>query len=86
MDKMVKISHFLLFCFELSSILPQIIPKISSLGQKSIYTSISALFSFKNDKKWEMLTIFSILPYTDGFFGSNFYILGNAPPPNLAKK
>ena len=35
MDKMVKISHFLSLCLELSSLLPQIIPKISSLGQKS---------------------------------------------------
>ena len=37
---------------------------------------MSALFSFKNDQKREILTIISILPYTDGFFGSIFYILG----------
>ena len=25
--------------------------------------------SLKNDQKWEILVIFSILPYTDGFLG-----------------
>ena len=30
--------------------------------------------SRKNDKKWEIFAIFSILPYTDGILG----------PPNLA--
>ena len=31
-------------------------------------------YSRQNDKKWEVLTIISILPYTDGFFGFNLYI------------
>ena len=50
---------------------------------------MSALFSFKNDQKREILTIISILPYTDGFFGSIFYILGRfakMPPPQSCQK
>ena len=35
-----------------------------------------SLFSLKNDQKWWNLTIILILPYTDGVFGSIFYILG----------
>ena len=82
---MAKTSHFLSFCLEFSSFLPQIILKKSVFFNKNqIYISMSALFSFKNDPKREILTIISILPYTDDFFGSIFYILGRfakMPPP-----
>ena len=74
MDKMVKISHFLSFCLERSSFCPKSYLKSALQDKNQIYTSISALVSFKNDQKWEILTTFSILPYTDGFLG----------PPNLA--
>ena len=37
-------------------------------------------------KKWEVLTIISILPYTDGFFGSIFYILGRFGNPQSCQK
>ena len=61
--------------------------------KNSIYTSISALSLLKNDAKQDLFFL-SILPYTDGFLGSIFDILGRfakmSPPPkysqNVAKK
>ena len=70
-------SNFLVFS-------PKYSTKISFFWQNQIYTSVSALFSLKNYQKWEIMTIISILPYTDDFFGSIFFILGRfakMPPP-----
>ena len=41
-------------------------------------------FSLENDQKRQMLAVFSILPYTDGFVGYIFDILrrfAKIPPP-----
>ena len=82
---MAKISHFLSFTSNYLVFYPKSYLKSAHFNINQIDTSISALFSFKNDQKWEVLTIISILPYTDGFFGLNFYILGRfakMPPPH----
>ena len=83
---MVKITHFCHFASNFLVFCLKSYLKSALQDKNQIYTSISALFSFKNDQNWEIFTIFSILPYTDGFFGSIFYILGifaKIPPPLL---
>ena len=76
-----------IFPLEFSSFLPQIITKNQLLFSKIKFTLVyRPFFPFKNDQKWEILTI---LPSTVDILGSIFDILGRfakMPHPKLAKK
>ena len=62
------------FVLEFSSFLPQIITKNQLLFSKIKFTLVyRPFFPFKNDQKWEILTI---LPSTVDILGSIFDILG----------
>ena len=90
MEKKAKISHFWAIFHRIFLFLAPNNQLISALFDKNqIYTSKSALFSLKNYQKWEILTIISILPYTDGFFGSiflYFYMICQNAPPQACQK
>ena len=93
LEKMAKISHFLWFSSNFLVFAPNYQLKSASLSKIKFTLVYRPFPPLDNDKKCEILAMFSILPNTDGFFGSIFYILGRfskLPPPlplkNLFKK